>query len=88
LPVVSIPTGYLECDGREFNKADYPDLYAAIGKYTAAIRLEPRSIYRVAEVVPLSMLDKAMARMMRDRPLTNRVLGWRFGEEKHHLTVE
>ena len=83
----SVPAGYLECNGRELKKADYPELFAAIGNVYGGI---PGATFNLPDCQSRTVVGAGQGSGDDDegRTFTDRALGSRFGEEKHHLTVE
>lgn len=72
-------TDILPCNGASLLRADYPDLFAAIGTVWGASDL---AHFNVPDLRGRVMVDAGLG-----PGLTNRVAGQTFGEETHQLTV-
>jgi microcystin-dependent protein len=84
----AVPNGYLECDGRAINKAEYPELFAAIGTSYSNDANGPTFNLPDCRSRTIVGVGHGSGNDEGGRALTDRVLGARFGEEKHHLTID
>lgn len=77
----TIPTGWLECTGAVVLRADYPNLFAAIGT-TWNTGGEPANAFRLPDLRGRGVVGSGTG-----TGLTSRVIGVVGGEETHLLTT-
>ena len=76
------PTGYLFCDGALYAKADWPELYAAIGDAWKKTGDADATKFRLPD-----MRGRTAVGVGQGDGLTGRLLGDKGGEEAHVLTI-